>query len=61
MAVTFSDGSKFNPKLRHHFDQNSLSRAIDLPGDKRVIRHVDFVYRSSNRREGRATVGLHEK
>jgi hypothetical protein len=58
MVVTFSDGNTFAPNLRQRFDENS-SREIDLPGDRRVIRSVDFAYRSLNRREGRATVMLY--
>jgi hypothetical protein len=59
MVVTFGDGKKFSPNLRHHFDEKSSSRVIDLPGDRRVIRSVDFVYRSTSHRDGRATVSLY--
>lgn len=59
MVVTFSDGHTFTPNLRHRFEENSTSREIDLPGDRRVIRSVDFAYRSLSRREGRATVMLY--
>jgi len=58
MVVTFGDGSKFNTNVRHNFDENSSSRVIDLPGDRRFISHVDFNYRSVSRREGKATVVL---
>ena len=58
MVVTFEDGSKFSPNLRARFDENSRSREIDLPGDRRAIRSVAFTYRSIDRREGRATVML---
>jgi hypothetical protein len=59
MVVTFADGNTFSPNIRHRFEENSWSREIDLPGDRRVIRSVDFRYRSPNRREGRATVMLY--
>ena len=59
MVVTFGDGSTFTPNIRTRFDENSWSRDMDLPGDRRVIRSVDFTYRSINRREGRATVTLY--
>jgi len=59
VVVTFSDGNSFSPNLRQRFDENASSREIDLPGDRRVIRSVDFAYRSLNRREGRATVMLY--
>jgi hypothetical protein len=58
MVVTFSNGETFSPRIKHRFDENT-SREIDLPGDRRVIRSVDFNYRSLNRREGRATVYLY--
>ncbi len=61
MVVTFSDGNTFSPNLRQRFDENSTSREIDLPGDRRVIRSVDFAYRSLSRREGRATVMLYAR
>lgn len=59
MVVTFGDGSTFSPNIRTRFEVNSWSRDLDLPGDRRVIRSVDFTYRSINRREGRATVTLY--
>jgi len=61
MIVTFGDGSTFSPNIRNRFDENSWSRSIDLPGDRRIIRSVDFNYRSLNRREGRATVLLYAR
>jgi hypothetical protein len=59
MVVTFADGNTFSPNIRHQFNENSWSREIDLPGDRRSIRSVDFRYRSTDRREGRATVLLY--
>ena len=59
MVVTFGDGRTFSLNIRHRFDENTSSREIDLPGDRRVIRSVDFAYRSLSRREGRATVMLY--
>jgi hypothetical protein len=59
MVVTFGDGQTFSPQIRQRFDENTTTREIDLPGDRRVIRSVDFNYRSLNRREGRATVYLY--
>lgn len=58
MRVTFGDGSVFDPPLRHTFQEGSASRVIDLPGDRRAIRRIDFVYRNADRREGRATVSV---
>ncbi len=59
MAVTFANGETFKPNLRHRFAEGSRSRVIDLPGDRRAIRRVDFSYRTINRREGKARVALY--
>jgi hypothetical protein len=57
MEIEFGDGSKYSPPMRLVFDANTRSRAIDLPGDKRVIKHVTFKY--GNLEKGhRATVEL---
>ena len=61
VVVTFDDGKTFSPSIREHFDQNSSSREIDLPGDRRSIRSVDFSYRSPDRRQGKATVMLYAR
>jgi|SRR5262245_34432107 hypothetical protein len=61
MVVTFADGKTFSPNLRADFDENSSTREIDLPGERRAIRSVDFNYRSPNRREGKATVMLYAR
>lgn len=44
IKVTFGDGQVFEPSTRLVFDKNTRSRVIDLPGDRRVIRRVDFKY-----------------
>lgn len=56
MVVTFGNDETFSPRLRPRFDANSRTRVIDLPGERRVIKSIDFDYASLNRREGRATV-----
>ena len=59
MVVTFGNGEKFSPEMRHRFDESSSSRTIDLPGDRRSIRTIDFRYRSTDRREGKGTVAVY--
>jgi hypothetical protein len=59
MVVTFTDGSRFRSETRHRFREGATSQIIDLPGDRRYIAQVDFVYCSISRREGRATVSLY--
>jgi hypothetical protein len=61
MVVTFGNDETFSPELRHRFDEKSRSRVIDLPGDRRTIKRIDFNYRSVNRREGKATVAVYAR
>lgn len=58
IRVVFGDGESFSPDTRVNFREGSWSRTIDLPGDARVIRRVEFYYRSEGRR-GRATVRVY--
>ncbi len=44
VVVTFGDGSSFSPRTRHVFAANTRSHVIDLPGDRRTIRSVEFRY-----------------
>lgn len=60
VKVTFGNGETFSPATRLYFRAGSRSRIIDLPGDVRVIRRVDFFYRSVLfGGEGRATVHVY--
>lgn len=44
MVVTFGDGSTWSPNTRLTFGQGTTSRVIDLPGDARFIKKVEFRY-----------------
>jgi hypothetical protein len=55
IRLTFGDGSSWSPETRVSFREGSRSRRIDLPGAARLIRNIEFRYRSTVRR-GRATV-----
>lgn len=44
VTITFGDGQTFSPVTRLVFAEDTVSRTIDLPGDARVIRRVDFHY-----------------
>jgi hypothetical protein len=44
VIVTFGDGERFSPPTRHIFSAETRSSVIDLPGDARVIRSVEFRY-----------------
>jgi hypothetical protein len=55
IRVVFGNGEVFSPDTRMEFREGSWSRTIDLPGNKRVIRRIEFFYRSELRR-GHATI-----
>jgi hypothetical protein len=44
VVVTFRDGSQYSPETRLVFGANTRSGVIDLPGNERVIRSVEFRY-----------------
>lgn len=60
MRVVFGDGESFSPPTRMIFGRESSSRVIDLPGDARIIRRVEFSY-GNLRGGGRAVVELWAK
>jgi hypothetical protein len=55
-VVRFGNGESFSPTVRHHFQEGSWSRVIDLPGNLRPIKRIDFWYKTSRLGEGRARV-----
>jgi hypothetical protein len=59
MVVTFANNEKFSPTLRHRFDKGSGTRIIDLPGERRAIKSIDFNYRSIHRRTGKGIVEVY--
>lgn len=44
IKVVFGNGESFEPKTRLVFEKDTMSRVIDLPGNKRVIKRVEFKY-----------------
>ena len=44
LVITFGDGSRFSPPVRAVFGPGSTSRVIDLPGDARWIKSIEFRY-----------------
>ena len=56
MVVTFDNDQTFSPKIRQRFAEGSGTRVIDLPGNRRTIKRIDFDYKSIKRREGKGTV-----
>ncbi len=44
IKVVFANGDVFEPKTKLIFDKDSSTRLIDLPGNKRIIKRVEFKY-----------------
>jgi hypothetical protein len=55
VKVVFENNSVFDPKVRRQIDENSAIE-FDLPGERRAIKRISFLYRAPQRREGKATV-----
>jgi hypothetical protein len=47
VKITFGNGEAFSPNTRLYFREGTRSRVIDLPGDARIVRRIDFFYRSA--------------
>ncbi|MCA8916390.1 MAG: hypothetical protein KDB90_13350 [Planctomycetes bacterium] len=60
IKFTFGNGDDYSPEVRQTFKEGERSRQIDLPGEARVIRKVEFKYKSKLRK-GKATVKLFGK
>jgi hypothetical protein len=61
MVVTFGDGKKYKPKIQARFREGHGSHVIDLPGNRRSIDGVEFVYRSIDRRRGKGKILLYAR
>lgn len=57
LKITFGDDTTHSPDTKIEFRQNSTTRVIDLPGDARFIKKIEFWYKSELRK-GRATVNV---
>jgi hypothetical protein len=44
--VTFANGEKWHPELKHYFKEGDRTHVIDLPGDERVIKKIDVKYKN---------------
>jgi hypothetical protein len=56
LQVIFGDNSVFDPAVRNRVLREDAAYVFDLPGHRRTIKRVTFLYRSINKREGKATV-----
>lgn len=57
IKVTFGNDETWEPEIRAVFKEDSKSRDIDLPGEARFIKRVNFKY-ESKRKRGKAEVKL---
>lgn len=48
LVVHFGNGETEELEVRNNFSAGSESRVIDLPGNRRVIRKIDFWYDTKN-------------
>jgi hypothetical protein len=56
VKVTFADDSVFDAASGRRILRGNSAYLFDLPGHRRVIKRITFLYRSLDRREGKATV-----
>jgi len=56
MFVNFKNGDRKEIELKQNFAKGSGSRVIDLPGNKRIIKNIVFVYDTKNHSKKRASI-----
>jgi len=56
MIIHFANGETYRPNIRYAFSNEGPPLVIDLPGDVRSVTQIEFNYRSTNKREGKANV-----
>ncbi|HMT00133.1 MAG TPA: DUF2541 family protein [Saprospiraceae bacterium] len=56
MDIYFENGEKFNVAIRKNFKQGEESRVIDLPGNRRRIDRISFLYDTKGIMKGKANV-----
>ena len=61
MIVKFADGKTFRPKIPARFREGHGSHVIDLPGNRRSIDGVEFVYRSISSKRGKGKLLLYAR
>jgi hypothetical protein len=54
--ITFGNGEVYDPAVRHHFQEGSWSRRIDLPGGHRHIRKIELWYKAAAPGPGEARI-----
>lgn len=61
MIVKFGDGKTFRPKIQARFREGRGSHVVDLPGNRRSIDGVEFVYRSISSKRGKGKLLLYAR
>ena len=46
MEIKFARGAAFHPEVQQEFREGTRTRVIDLPGDDRVIKWIEFKYKN---------------
>jgi len=58
VVVHFENGADHEVEVRDRINAGSKTRVIDLPGDRRRIRSIEFWYGKPNWRSSRPTVNI---
>ncbi len=58
MNIYFENGERQDVRLERNFSQGEWSRVIDLPGNKRRIAKIEFIYDTKNVGRGKARVAV---
>lgn len=58
ITVTFANGEKWSPAMKHSFREGQRSRLIDLPGNNRKIAKIELLY-ANTPGGGRAKVAVY--
>jgi hypothetical protein len=61
MTVFIGDTETVSPNVRGHYERDFACRSIHFPGGERTVRRIDFDYRSTDRRNGKAVVYLYAR
>ena len=59
MTVTLGNKKEVKLNVKQELKEGESTKPIELPGKDRGIRHVDFVYRTTTKGSGKATVMLY--
>ena len=59
VTVTFANDEQFKPNVRQEYRDGGATKAVDLPGQNRGIKRIEFVYRTAA--TGQATIQVHAR